>query len=165
MTTFTAAERQIIATAARLRRDARKAARQSRPKSEKADRGRVRDNGHLAFVRRLPCACGCLRTPCDAAHVRYADLARGKTATGMAVKPSDCWTVPLTRACHEAQHGMNERAFWSSKGVDPLDLAERLYAVSGDEEAGARIIADAVSAGSVGTQARSAEVNKGSDND
>lgn len=143
MTTFTAEQRQVIAEAQRIRRDARKAARQSRPKSEKAHRGRERDNGHLAFVRRLPCACGCLRTPCDAAHVRYADLTRGKTATGMAVKPSDKWTVPLTRACHEEQHGTNERAFWASKGIDPLDLAERLYAVSGDEEAGARIIKNA----------------------
>lgn len=146
MTTFTAAERQIIAAAARLRREARKAARQARPKSEKATRGREIDRAHLQFIRRLPCACGCLRTPCDAAHVRYADLARGKTYTGKGVKPSDRWTVPLTRACHEEQHGMNERAFWDARGIDPLDLAERLYAVSGDEEAGAKIIREACAA-------------------
>jgi hypothetical protein len=143
MLRFDATQRQKIAEVDGFKRDARKQAKAGRPKSEKASRGRVRDNGHLAFIRRLPCACGCLRTPCDAAHVRYADLSRGKASTGMAVKPDDSWTVPLHRTCHEAQHGMNERAWWQSKGRDPLDLAERLYAVSGDTEAGERIVAGA----------------------
>lgn len=146
MTRFTAAERQIIASAQRIRRDARKADRKARPKSEKASRGRERDNGHLAYVRRLPCACGCHGSPCDAAHVRYADLDRGKTYTAKGVKPSDRWTVPLTRACHEAQHSTNERAWWEARGIDPLALAERLYAVSGDLEAGRRIIMGAARA-------------------
>lgn len=39
MSTFTAAERQVIASAARIRRDARKLATKARPKSEKASRG------------------------------------------------------------------------------------------------------------------------------
>lgn len=151
---FSQAERQVIAAAARIRTQARKADKAARPKSEKRHRGRERDNGHLSYVRRLPCACGCMRSPCDAAHVRYADLTRGKTYTGKQVKPSDKWTVPLTRACHEAQHGGNEMAWWQSRGIDPLDLAERLYAVSGDVEAGTRIIAE-------GSRARSAQT-KGS---
>lgn len=137
---LTAEQRAVKAQWEAIKREARKADRAARPKSEKAHRGREIDRAHLQFIRRLPCACGCLRTPCDAAHIRYADLTRGKTYTGKGVKPSDRWTVPLTRACHTDQHSTNEQAWWASKGIDPLDLAERLYAVSGDAEAGARII-------------------------
>lgn len=106
---------------------------------------RLRDNAHLAFVRRLPCVWtlaveGRVVTPCDAAHVRYSDAARGKTNPGRSAKPDDRWTVPLTRAAHEAQHAANERAWWEGLGVDPLALAADLYAVTGDAEAGARIV-------------------------
>jgi hypothetical protein len=58
----------------------------------------------------------------------------------MQVKPGDMWTVPLSRAEHERQHGMNERAYWSDMGVDVLDLCRRLYAVSGDDDAALAII-------------------------
>lgn len=140
MLRFDATQRQKIAEVDGFKRAARKADKAARPKSEKRHRGRERDNGHLAFIRRLPCACGCLRSPCDAAHVRYADLTRDKPYTAKGVKPSDKWTVPLFRECHQEQHGGSERTFWDGRGIDPLALAERLYAVSGDTEAGARIV-------------------------
>lgn len=34
--------------------------------------------------------------------------------------------------CHREQHRIGERAFWSIVGINPLLLAERLYAARGD---------------------------------
>jgi len=106
---------------------------------------RVRDNGHLQFIRRLPCVATFARTGaqvfgCDAAHVRFGDPQRGKRHTGMAEKPDDKWCLPLTRAEHEAQHGQSERAYWQALGIDPISLCEALYAASGDERAAIQII-------------------------
>ena len=84
MTRFTAAERQTIAAAARVRRDARNRAKAERPKSSKAHRGRERDNAHLAFIRRLPCVATFVETGrlvygCQAAHLRLNSALHGKT--------------------------------------------------------------------------------------
>ena len=122
-------QRAIVNEANRIKREARKAATKARLKSPKADRGRVRDNGFLAFLRRQPCACGCgAPAPSDAAHIRMASPERGKLPTGMQVKPSDRFAVPLRRACHERQHSMSEARFWSERGIDPFAVADRLYA-------------------------------------
>lgn len=137
---FDAAQRAVVDEAKRIQRDARKAATKARPKSPKADRGRVRDNGHLAFVRRLPCAACPHPGPCDPAHLRLADAARGKPYTGKGVKPDDRWTTPLCRPCHERQHSGSETAFWSALGIDPISLCEAIYAVSGDYDAAVRAI-------------------------
>ena len=118
---------------------------------------RERDNRHLQFIRRLPCACGCgAPPPCDAAHVRMPDPARGKRHTGKGEKPSDRWTLPLRRACHEVQHSGSEAAFWSARGIDPIDLCIRLYAVSGDEEAAVRILRTAMTANDTDGEGRTA---------
>lgn len=146
--TLTAAERATLAAAQQITRKKNrerrmKIAAQRKP-GGKADRGRVRDTGHLAFVRRLPCACGCgASAPSDAAHVRMAAPDRGKPFTGMQVKPSDRWTLPLARPCHERQHAGSEAAFWSAIGIDPIDLCERLYAVSGEEQAALQVLSEA----------------------
>lgn len=145
--TLTQEERQkvregkaITARVNKERRDRAKAARTP----EKRHRGRERDAAHLAFVRRLPCACGCgAQAPSDAAHVRMAAAERGKPFTGMQVKPSDRWTLPLAQPCHERQHSGSEVGFWSALGIDPIALCERLYAVSGDEQAAVQILSDA----------------------
>ena len=46
----------------------------------------------------------------------------------------------MTPAEHRAQHAMNEAAYWQQIGIDPLGVAARLYAVSGDIEEGRKII-------------------------
>lgn len=107
-----------------------KRSRSFRPEGEGQRQPRERDNGHLAYVRRLPCAACGRPGPCDAAHVRMPDLARGKRYTGKAEKPSDKWTVPLCRPCHESQHSGAEAAFWQALGVDVIALCIRLYADS-----------------------------------
>lgn len=140
----TAAEKEILRKAAAITRAKNRERRQTiqaeRRQRGKADRGRVRDNGHLAFVRRLPCAARPHPGPCDAAHLRMADAARGKPYTGKAVKPDDRWVSPLCRPCHERQHGGSEAAFWSALGIDPIALCEALYAASGDYDAAVRAL-------------------------
>jgi len=109
----------------------------------KPKQGREKDNAHLAFIRRLPCLACTAEGHSDAAHVRYADLGRGKSHTGMGMKPDDKWTVPLCRVCHSLQHRQNERAFWDGVGIDPLEMAENLDEYSGDEAKARALIAAA----------------------
>jgi hypothetical protein len=126
---LTVQQRVIVEEAKRILREARQEAARARPRSPKADRGRERDNGYLAFLRRQPCACGCgLPEPSDAAHIRMASPERGKLPTGMQVKPSDRFAVPLNRICHMNQHSMSEARFWTVRGRDPFAIADRLYA-------------------------------------
>ncbi|QBX38642.1 DUF968 domain-containing protein [Brevundimonas sp. S30B] len=128
MLRFDQDQRKIINAAKELQRDARKAATRARPKSPKADRGRERDTGYLAFLRRQPCVCGCGRpAPSDAAHIRMGNLSLGKLPTGMQVKPSDRFAVPLNRDCHTTQHSMSEARFWSERGLDPFTIAATLF--------------------------------------
>ena len=109
----------------------------TRSRQRKPDRW-IRDKDHLSFIRSLPC-CVCGRAPCDAAHVRNG------TDGAMGRKPSDKWTVPLCRASaafqshHVLQHLEGEETFWCRYG-DPLPLAEHLWRVSGDIEAGVRAV-------------------------
>lgn len=130
--TLTAAERAakaVYETAKRREnRERRLKIAAARKPGGKADRGRVRDTGYLAFLRRQPCACCGHPAPSDAAHIRMASLERGKFPTGMQVKPSDRFVVPLNRACHTAQHSGSEAGFWSARGLDPFAIADRLYA-------------------------------------
>lgn len=69
-----------------------------------------------------------VRDGSDAAHIRMASPERGKLPTGMQVKPSDRFAVPLNRVCHERQHSGSEARFWSALGRDPFEIADRLYA-------------------------------------
>lgn len=104
--------------------------RSFRPEAPGQRQPRERDNAHLAFIRRLPCAACGVPGPCDAAHLRMADVARGKRYTGKGEKPSDRWTTPLCRPCHEKQHSGSEAAFWAALNIDPIALCVRLYAES-----------------------------------
>lgn len=129
-------QRAVMAEAAKIRSDERRAAKKARQPSEKADRGRVRDNGYLAYLRRQPCRVGfCCEGPIQAAHVRYGDSSRGKVNPGLQVKPSDRFAVSLCERHHAEQHRHNERAWWSSYGKDGLAEADAQFA---DYQAGAR---------------------------
>jgi hypothetical protein len=55
------------------------------------------------------------------------------------MKPSDRYSVPLCSSCHALQHQFGELTFWSALQIDPLNVAFRLWTVSGDMEAGERI--------------------------
>jgi hypothetical protein len=145
----TAQERSILAAARKItkarNRATRDAIKAQRKPGGKADRGRERDNGHLAFVRRLPCVATYIETGqllygCQAAHLRLSSAAHGKTEGGQR-KPSDCWVTPLSPEQHRIQGEVKgETRFWGDLGLDPFDLCKRLYAVSGDEAAAITVI-------------------------
>jgi hypothetical protein len=103
----------------------------ARGKPKPAPRRRMQ---HLAFVRQFPCvACG-KAAPSEAAHVRSGSDA------GAGMKPSDRYSVSLCIDCHELQHQFGELTFWSALRIDPLNVAFRLWTVSGDVKAGERIV-------------------------
>lgn len=93
-----------------------------------------RSAAHLAFVRQLPClSCGA-SAPSQAAHVRASKDA------GTGTKPGDRYTVPLCALCHHQQHQIGETAFFGALGIDALNISLRLWTVSGDIDAGRRVI-------------------------
>jgi hypothetical protein len=107
-------------------------------RSSKATK-RIEDSAHLAFIRRLPSVVsGSLG--CEACHIRTGSALHRKKHTGMQQKPDDCWTLPLSPDEHRQQHSDNEMAFWRSHNIDPLELALKLYEVSGQFEAAISII-------------------------
>jgi hypothetical protein len=83
---------------------------------------RERNRQHLKLVVSLPClVCG--RTPSDAHHIKFAEQ------RAMGRKVSDRFTVPVCRLHHRELHRQgNERAWWQSQGIDPLDIAATLWA-------------------------------------
>jgi hypothetical protein len=97
-------------------------------------RPRRKDDAHLEFIRELPCLVTGTTVGVDAAHIRAASIQWGKRPTGMGERPADMWTVPLSRAEHEMQHSMSERAYWCLRQIDPLPVAAALYIHSGDHE-------------------------------
>ncbi|TPM89830.1 hypothetical protein [Mesorhizobium sp. B2-1-3A] len=111
-------------------------------KSSKATKS-FKDEAHLAFIRKLPSVISGVYG-CDPAHISAGSPIHNKKRTGGAQKASDCWTVPLTRAEHDAQHDHgDELAWWKLQGIDPFELAIRLYEISGDLPAGIEAIRSA----------------------
>lgn len=104
---------------------------------------RIKDHGHLDFIRELPCVVCGNNIETQAAHVRYAEPLAGKRPSGNSEKPHDHFTIPLCGACHlgpGGQHTTNERGWWQNIGIDPVYLALALWRVSGDHAAGSRIV-------------------------
>ncbi|MCK1322107.1 hypothetical protein IVA94_14645 [Bradyrhizobium sp. 156] len=99
---------------------------------------RKHDAAHLLYVRAQRCCIGYCNRPAEAAHIRMACEAIGKLPTGMQEKPDDKWTVPLCGYHHRtgigAQHKMGERDFWELAGINPFEIAVRLFIESGGYE-------------------------------
>lgn len=100
---------------------------------------RVEKPAYLDFIRSLPCIVT-RREPVDAAHVSYAEPRAGKLGRGKASKESDCWAVPLHPDEHRRQHGMDEREYWASVGIDPVPIAAFLHAAYPNRERALLII-------------------------
>jgi hypothetical protein len=107
---------------------------------------RVKCEKHLTFVRNLPCLVCHDNTSTEAAHVRFSDLGMNKRQTGKSERPDDKWAVPLCGKHHRDQHAMRgtdeltgEKVFWLTVGIDPIKVAARLWAVTGEHEWGERI--------------------------
>lgn len=107
-------------------------------------RPREKNNGHLAWIRTLPCVVCLSYANSDPAHIRSASSKHGKRQTGMAEKPDDRWVTPLCREHHDAQHARgDELAWWAENRIDPFSLALALYGASGDDELAMQIINEA----------------------
>ncbi len=82
---------------------------------------RQRNKIHLRFVAKQPCLV-CARQPCDAHHLRFAQ------SRGLGLKVSDEFSVPLCRGHHRELHRAgNEANWWSTKGVDAISAARKLW--------------------------------------
>ena len=108
---------------------------------------RQRDNGYLAWLRRLPCVAGAIEGGCagpiQAAHIRFSDASRRRTNPGTMRKPDDQDCVSLCEHHHlHDQHRGAERAFWSRLGLDPGEVAGALYAAYQAGRDGAAVITD-----------------------
>lgn len=96
---------------------------------------RVLDARYIAAVRLLPCAIRpCQRLPIEAAHIRFGRHGL-KRATGLGERPDDRWALPLCRWHHSHQHRSGEVKWWQDRGIDPIEVAIRLYAERYDHDA------------------------------
>jgi hypothetical protein len=93
-----------------------------------------RRSQHLSFIRQLACVVCGKAAPSEAAHVRSGSNG------GAGMKPADRYIVPLCSDCHSLQHQFGELTFWSTVRIDPLNVAFRLWTISGDIKAGERIV-------------------------
>lgn len=85
---------------------------------------RHRDKTHLRFVALQPCLI-CGKSPSDAHHLRFAQ------PKALGRKASDEFVVPLCRAHHRQNHEVGaELTWWKTFGIDPLQVALRLWRVS-----------------------------------
>jgi ERF superfamily len=82
---------------------------------------RYRNREHLRYVAKQPCLI-CGRRPSDPHHLRYLQpRALGRRA-------SDEFAVPLCRVHHRAVHrARDERAWWRAAGIDPDQIARKLW--------------------------------------
>jgi len=85
---------------------------------------RKRSKDHLRYVARQPCLI-CGRTPSHAHHLRFAQ------PSAMARKVSDEFVVPLCASHHDDLHRIgDEKAWWKSRELNAMAIAERLWAQS-----------------------------------
>ena len=105
--------------------------RRKREKFGTREETRVRCPAHLAWLRGFPCLVadpGYIDGPCDS-RIQAAHVRRG-TDGAMAVKPSDCHTVPLCNWHHAEQHQIGESAFELKYSVTLIDCAAHYWQMS-----------------------------------
>ena len=82
---------------------------------------RYRNRDHLRFVMQQPCLL-CGRKPSDAHHIRFVQ------PRALGRKASDEFAVPLCRSHHRAVHRAgDEKAWWKQAGIDPVNVARKLW--------------------------------------
>lgn len=92
---------------------------------------RIRDPGHLARIRTLSCSVSwCQTRPVIAHHLTCSPEPKAR-----GLKAGDNWVVPLCEHVHhtaQSWYGVHnrgdERVWWGTHAIDPLALAERLWA-------------------------------------
>jgi ERF superfamily len=82
---------------------------------------RYRNREHLRSATKQPCLI-CGRKPSDPHHLRYLQ------PRALGRKASDEFAVPLCRVHHRAVHrARDERAWWQAAGIDPIQVARKLW--------------------------------------
>jgi hypothetical protein len=82
---------------------------------------RYRNRVHLRYVAQQPCLL-CARKPSDPHHLGFTQ------PRALGRKVSDEFVVPLCRGHHRAVHrSRDERAWWRQAGIDPIEIARRLW--------------------------------------
>lgn len=142
-------ERKTLAAAALIKANANQLAKNARlakvkPTAKGQREPQQKDKGFRAFIRRCPCAVahmgGC-SGPIEAAHLRFSNIAAGRTNPGMQRKSHDKFCNPLCHGHHQHdQHLTAERLFWERAGIDPDDLSAALYAAYQAGEPGEPIV-------------------------
>jgi hypothetical protein len=92
-------------------------------------RGPERNELYKAWVRTLPCACGCGSRPCEAAHTG--------SDGGMRQKASDLTCVPLWWECHREYHRIGKASFERARGIRFATVVHELngrYRTASDSE-------------------------------
>jgi len=93
-------------------------------------------HNHLAFIRRLECPVYPGERPIEAHHLLRADRTRG-----MARKAADRYAIPFSQRAHRELHDAGDEEAWmADRGIDGRALAAALWRISGDLEAGMRIV-------------------------
>jgi hypothetical protein len=101
-------------------------------RSSRSRREQTKFPAFLNLIRQCPCViCG---AQAEAAHVRMSSAKYGKS-NGR----SDSWCLPLCPGHHrlfpDAQHNSGEEKWWTERGIDPLEIAQRLWDAQPDLEA------------------------------
>lgn len=97
-------------------------AKPARPRSEK----------HRRWVASLPCCV----PQCGRRNVQAHHLGCSPVPKARGLRPGDDWCVPVCVQHHDPNHQGSihhdggERAWWERKGLDPIAIAEKLWAAS-----------------------------------
>ena len=92
----------------------------------------------MALIRQLPSCLLGSDPPNDPHHLRI------KAERGMGMRATDRWAIPLSRYEHNLCHcigSKHEEAWFRSKGVNAIRLANELWEATGDLEAMTLIVA------------------------
>jgi len=104
------------------------------------------NHDHLAFLRRLECPVYPGERPIEAHHLLRADRTRG-----MGRRAADRYAIPLSQRAHRELHDAGDEEAWlAAKGIDGRSLAAALWRISGDLEAGMRVVYRTMRMGSNG---------------
>lgn len=83
----------------------------------KAKSGRWKSQAHCNWLRGFAC-CACDSDVCiEVSHIRIG------TDGGMGRKPSDYYSLPLCKICHQSLHQKGERTFYDVNNISALELA------------------------------------------
>ena len=87
---------------------------------------------HLSLIRQLPCTC-CEHRPSQSHHLKSAAAAKER---GVFLRATDRWAIPLCGLIHhpeiERMGSRKEREWFARFGIDPHELANALWAATGD---------------------------------